>query len=145
MKKMLTALVLVVLMMTMLASVATAANQPGSRNNTWDYNTIYCDPNRVIDLNKDWSYTKNGNQGQLYVRHYLWGDFGGVYTNYFQAKSQYTGDNTRLGGKWMMPDGAFYVSSASLKLYYGCKACGRANTDYGLTTIQITGYMHPDA
>ncbi|MEA5014256.1 MAG: hypothetical protein VB099_06820 [Candidatus Limiplasma sp.] len=140
MKKMLSALVVVVLMMTMLASVANAASMPFSSQ------TIKCVKNAEVGVNQyTTTETKQAKETRLYVRHYLYGDFGGVYTNHFQAANQHRNATTRYGGDWMAPDTANYVRSNSITLGKTWYAYARGNTDYGLATIVITGYSDQQA
>ncbi len=138
MKKMLSALVVVVLMMTMVASVASAATYI---QNPFDYVTILCQANAERLLNKYESAPKTGNPTRLYVRHYLRDDLGMVYNNYFKAADNRNGTSLK-GGDWMSPDTANYVRSNSIVVNKPWYAYGRANTDYGLTSIVITGYSH---
>lgn len=142
MKKRLCIALVLVTMLTLVASVAFA----GVEKNTFDYSTIYCQANREVGLN---SYVSNKKlaayAGKLYVRHYLHGEFGGVYTNYFKAGAAIRNAPTLYGGNWMAPDTANYVRSASLVADKPWYAYGRANTDYGLNTIVISGYSHINA
>lgn len=89
MKKMISVLVLAVLMLTMVVSVASAASNPfGSK-------MITCAANAEVGLNNNpESANKAKNTGRLYVRHYLWGEWGGVYTNYFRAAKVQLGAST---------------------------------------------------
>lgn len=143
MKKMISVLVLSVLVLTMVASVASAASNPfGSK-------VIYCQENAEVHLNNNAGEIKQAaTKNKLYVRHYLWGEWGGVYTNYFRAAKSASAvkkDVTLLGGKWMSPDGAFYVESTSIGYGTVVNAWGRGNTNYGLTRIEISGYSDPNA
>ena len=144
---MLSVLIVAVMMMTMVASVASAAS------NAFGSKVIYCQENAEVHLNNNTGAAAteiktSAYKNKLYVRHYLWGDWGGVYTNYFKAArstSKVRSEVTLLGGKWMMPDGAFYVESTSIGYGTVVNAWGRGNTNYGLNHIEITGYSDPNA
>ena len=143
MKKKLLSLFLLALLLTTLASVASAGDYDA--HNPFGSKTIYCTPNAEVGLNNYIAAYKYAHAGYLYVRHYLDGDFGSVHTNYFKAGTGRTGSTTLYGGNWMAPDTANFVRSGSIVLYDQWYAYGRGNTDYGLTTIVITGYSDSDA
>lgn len=89
---------------------------------------------------------KTSNPGRVYVRHYLYGDFGGVYTNYFSASiGQQTTSPRLVGGSWVTPGIGNYIRSTAFTIGSYITLWGRANTNYGLTSIGIAGYMDTDA
>lgn len=143
MKKMLSLGLALVMVLTMLSSVALAVQNPFSSK------VIYCSPGTEVGLcTKDTNDPKTDAQkGHLYVRHYLYGDWGGVYTNYFRASKTRLGaaQSAMVGGNWMAPDTANWVKSTTIKKGEVWYAYGRANTDYGLTYIEITGYSENQA
>lgn len=137
MKKMLSVMLVAIMMLTMVASVASAAS------NAFGSKVIYCQVGAERFLNNNNNPTDTlKTKGRFYVRHYLWGDWGGAYTNYFKASQVFNG-GTLYGGNWMAPDTANYVKSNSLAAGKPTYAWGRANTDYGLNYIEITGYSDP--
>jgi hypothetical protein len=141
MKKILATLVLVALVLTMFASVASAV----APNNPFGSKVIYCAANAEQPLNNAQEPSKSVNNHRIYVRHYFYGDWGGVYTNYFRAGGTQTNATSLLGGSWMAPDTANFVTSNSITTGRGWYAVGRGNTNYGLNSIQITGYSNEDA
>lgn len=137
MKKTICLILVLAAVFTMLSSVAFATS------NAFGSKIIYCSPNTERFLNNNSSSEGLKTAGRFYVRHYLWGSWGGSYTNYFKASQEYNG-GTLYGGNWMAPDTANYVKSGSLIINKSTYAWGRANTDYGLSYIEITGYSDPN-
>lgn len=142
MKKIFAIVIALTMVLTMVASVASA----GVVQNTFDYRTIRCQANMETGLNSYDSAGKTLNAGRLYVRHYLHGEFGGVYTNYFKAGLIKRDAPNLVGGNWMAPDTANFVRSTTIKIGSSqtWHAYGRGNTDYGLNTIEISGYSNID-
>lgn len=137
MKKTISLVIVLTLVLVCVANVASAASNPfGSK-------VIYCQSGAERFLNNESRPTDGlAVKGRFYVRHYLWGDWGGVYTNYFKASNVF-GGGTLYGGNWMAPDTANYVRSNSLAVGKATYAWGRANTDYGVSYIEISGYSDP--
>jgi hypothetical protein len=139
MKRMISMILVLATVFTLVTSVAVADLC------SFGYKTIVCASNQERNCNAGSVDTKSGNTGKLYVRHYLYGDFGGVYTNYFRASESSTTRTGLVGGNWMAPDTANYVRSTSITRDKNWYTWGRGNTDYGLTYITISGYSNPDA
>lgn len=134
MKKTFAIVIALALVLTCFASTAFAVM------NSFQYATIKCQPNMEVGLDTDRNTGKLKNPGVFYVRHYLHGDFGGVYNNYFKAGNTLRNATKFCGGDWMAPDTANFIRSSSLSLGSVWQAYGRGNTDYGLSTIVISGY-----
>ncbi len=136
MKKMICVTLVLATLLTLAVSVASAAN--GDVHSPFDYVDIRCAANAEVRLNKYEPGVKSAKPDVLYIRHYLVYDYGSVYNNHFRAQNFISG--AIVGSDWMAPDTANYVRSSAIDLYQRYWAMGRGNTDYGLTTITITGY-----
>lgn len=145
MKKMISMILVLATVFTLVASIASAADY--DIQSTFGYVSITCASGAEKRLNVYEPGYKTAKEKVLYVRHYLYGSYGGTYSNYFRAKNASSASNPLLGGNWMAPDTANYVRSSSilangLNRYH---AFGRGNTDYGLNSITISGYCHANS
>lgn len=142
MKKTIATVLVLATVFSLLAGIALAERA------AWGSKMITCQPNTEIWLmEKSVQKTDSRYLKKLYVRHYLWGEWGGEYTNYFRAtvtgyqhNPRYLDRTSCVGGKWMTPGGAYYVSSSTMTLNKWCAAWARGNTDYGVNRIEISGY-----
>lgn len=143
MKKIIVGLSLLLILTLALGTVGLAANDYVSMKNHFDKSRISCVVGNYTVMNDDYSYAKTSKIGEFYVKHFVDGDYGTVETNLFKAQINGNGD-TLYGNKWM-PQGSYYIVSGSF--ISGCKAkvVARGNTNYGVSSIHIGGFGHPNA
>lgn len=143
MKKMFVGLLLVAAVLMTGVVPALATLQPNG-DNYFDFQTIICTEGAERELNRDWTYGKTSNIGKLYVQQYIYTPSGEapLHTNMFRAARDDT-PTTLRGGKWMIPNGSYYVEADGIiagRLY---KTWARGNTNYGLgSTLTVVGHCN---
>ncbi|MEA5014248.1 MAG: hypothetical protein VB099_06780 [Candidatus Limiplasma sp.] len=127
-------LVVMLLLVMMVSSVALAERTP------FNIQEIPCNASTPL---MDWTPVTRPCS-QIYVRHYIWEDIGGSFTNYFWAGLN--GTNVRYGGAWMVPDTTGSIKSSSIGGASTYRVIIRPNTvyaDFGLESMHISGYAEP--
>lgn len=137
MKKIISVLLLVALVMGLAATSALAADDTTNYQFTF---TAGCVKESLADYGYSRNYKqKRSDKNYIEVRHSVPQSAAG-FTNLIAAEKQ---GGLSIGSKWMKPNSIYYSTNGGCAQFSYYAPCGRGNSKYskqfGLTSITITG------